>query len=215
MTDSETLWRGTSSDDRVDERRARMLRACFDIVGQHGASALAVRAVCRAASISPRHFYESFTDVDALLLAAYELAVQQLADVLAAATTREHETPPWPRLSERERLQIVFETTAGYLENHPHASRIIFREALTNNSLRTHATHTLTAFMHAVRQAVVDDADRPARRNRHLEATLLSGGLATVFIEWLSGSSQFTRRELVDYCTDASLAVLSMRPPVL
>jgi AcrR family transcriptional regulator len=213
VTDSETLWRGTSADDRVDERRARMLRACFDIVGQHGASALAVRAVCRAANISPRHFYESFSDVDALLLAAYELAVQQLTGAIAAATTREPETPPWSELSERERLEIVFETTAAYLENHPHASRIIFREALTNNSLRTHAARTLTAFMHAVRQAVVDDADRSTARHRHLEATLLSGGLATVFIEWLAGSSQFTRGELVDYCTDASLAVLRMRPP--
>jgi AcrR family transcriptional regulator len=190
-----------------------MLQACFDIVGQRGTSALAVRAVCRAANISPRHFYESFSDVDELLMAAYELAVQQLTRVIAAATTRGDESPPWSELSERARLEIVFETTATYLEKHPHASRIIFREALTNNALRTHAAHTLTAFMHAVRQAVVDDADRSTPRHRHLEATLLSGGLATVFIEWLSGSTQFTRKELVDYCADASLAVLRLRPP--
>lgn len=190
-----------------------MLQACFDIVGQHGASALAVRAVCRAANISPRHFYESFSNVDELLLAAYELAVRQLTDVIAAATTRGDHSPPWTEMPERARLVIVFETTTTYLEKHPYASRIIFREALTNNALRTHAAHTLTAFMRAVRQSVVVDADRAPPRHRHLEATLLSGGLATVFIEWLSGSAQFTRRELVDYCADASLAVLGLRHP--
>lgn len=177
MTGSETRWRGTSSGDGVDERRGRTLRACFDIVGQHGASALTVRAVCRAANISPRHFYESFSNVDALLLAAYELAVQQLTGANAAATTRA--TPAWAELSERDRLEIVFETTATYLEEHPHASRVMFREALTDNALRTHAAHCLTAVMHAVGQAVVDDTDRSTPRHSHLETTLLSGALAT------------------------------------
>jgi AcrR family transcriptional regulator len=200
-------WRGTSSDQRAGERRERLIAACHDIVGTHGASALAVRAVCRAANVSPRHFYESFADTDLLLLATYERAVQQLLDAISTAADAaggEFE----------DRLRTVFEVAAGYLETHPKSGRIIFREALTNDVLRTRAVITLPAFLGAVRQLALEPSrGRAAAPYRHLEATLVSGGLAAVFVEWLSGSGKFTRNQLVSYCTAASLTLLSAELP--
>ncbi len=176
-------------------------------MGTHGASALAVRAVCRAANVSPRHFYESFADTDLLLLAAYERAVQQLLDAISASVEA---------LGGKfeDRLRTVFDTAARYLETHPESGRIIFREALTNDALRTRAVITLPAFLGAVRQLALEPGRTPAAApHRHLEATLLSGGLAAVFVEWLSGAGTFTRDQLVSYCTTASLALLSAELP--
>jgi len=200
-------WRGTSSDERAGERRDRLLAACHDIVGTEGVSALAVRAVCRAANVSPRHFYESFADVDELLLATYERAVQELLDAIHAAVGA-------PGGEFADRLRTVFEVAAGYLESHPESGRIIFREALTNDVLRTRAVITLPAFLGAVRQLALEPGrGRAAAPYRHLEATLVSGGLAAVFVEWLSGSGKFTRNQLVSYCTAASLTLLSAELP--
>ena len=103
---------------------------------------------------------------------------------------------------------------AGYLESHPESGRIIFREAMTNDVLRTRAVITLPAFLGAVRQMAVEPGrPRATASYRHLEATLLSGGLAAAFVEWLSGSGKFTRDQLVSYCTTATLALLSTALP--
>ena len=188
-------WRGTSSDERAGDRRERLIVAGHEIVCRHGASALAVRAVCRAANVSPRHFYESFADSDELLLATYDRAVQQLLDAIGTAVADSGAA------SFEDRLRTSFETAASYLETHPESGRILFREALTNDVLRTRGLITLPAFLGALRP------------RRHLEATLLSGGLAAAFVEWLSGTGKFTRDELVTYCTTATLTLLSMELP--
>jgi len=203
----EDRWRGTSSDERAGERRERLIAACHDIVGTDGASALAVRAVCRTANVSPRHFYESFADADELLLATYERAVQQLLDAIGeSVATSGGEFA--------DRLRTVFDTAARFLETHPESGRIIFREALTNDILRTRGVITLPAFLGAVRQLALEPGRAPVDKPyRQLEATLLSGGLAAVFVEWLSGSGKFTRDQLVSYCTTASLALLSAELP--
>lgn len=203
---SDDRWRGTSSDERASERRERLLAAANAIVGSQGASALAVRGVCRAANVSPRHFYECFPDTDSLLLATYERAVQQLLEVIGAALADGNG-------DFEDRLRAAFEVAASYFEAHPEAGRIIFREALTNDVLRSRGVITLPAFLGAVRKMAFEPENAVVRMPyRHLEATLLSGGLAAVFVEWLSGTGKFTRDELVSYCTKACLTLMSTEP---
>ena len=206
-SDSESLWRGTSSDDRAGERRERLLLACRELVGRDGGAALSVRAVCRAANIGPRHFYESFPDTDALLLAAYDQAVRDLQQAISTAV---QDDPDWHREPIGARLRVTFAAAAEHLEARPDAGRLIFREALGNDVLRTHAAVTLPAFAGSIRMLVVDGDDRRPARRRQLEATVVSGGLAAAFAEWLSGGSAITRGDLITYCTESTLAILSL-----
>lgn len=211
MTGGETRWRGTSSGERADERRDRLLNVCEDIVAAGGAAALGVRAVCRAAGISPRHFYESFTDTDALLLAAYERAVQRLLDHVAAAITARGQRDAVLPMPARDRLKTAFDAATTYLQDHPQSGHIIFREALTNGVLRTRAALTLPSFVNTVGRMALPRPERTGQsRDNRLRAVVLSGGLAAAFLEWISGTADFTRDELVGYCTEASLALLSL-----
>ena len=59
-------WAGVSATDRQAERRALLVRAAFELFGEGGESAVAVRSVCRAAELNTRYFYENFTDTDEL-----------------------------------------------------------------------------------------------------------------------------------------------------
>lgn len=198
-TANENLWRGTSSDERADERRDRLLAACREIVGREGGGGLSVRAVCRAAGVGPRYFYAGFPDVDTLLLATYEHAVGELLAAVASVAGGAGDG--------RAMLRRAFAAAVAHLENHPDDGRIIFGEALTNDVLRTRAVTTLPAFLSGVGRL----AGMPTGEGRGgaLTSTLISGALAAAFIEWLSGAAQFSRADLIDQCAEFTWRTLS------
>jgi AcrR family transcriptional regulator len=208
----ETLWRGTSSDERADGRRERLIDACYTIVGDEGGAALTVRAACRAANVGPRHFYEVFPDTDTLLLATYERSVHELQAAISAAV--QQCSPPWQAHETRDRLWVVFDAATQHLEQNPRSGQLIFREALGNSVLRRRATTTLSAFVQPIRRLAFDDTDHEASAPyARLEASLLSGGLAAAFLDWLSEPGKTQRTDLVEYCTVAVLAVLTVKLP--
>lgn len=196
--DPANQWRGTSPAERADERRQRLVSACLEIVGSDGSAGLGVRAVCRAANVSHRYFYELFPDTDALLLAAYQQAVHELLAAVGSALAGGGSQI-------RGQLHAAFGAATAFLEDNPVYGRLIFQEALAHEALRQHAAPALPTFLLTVRELAEPGRDK---RIRPLETALISGGLAAIFIEWLSGTAEFTRTELVDYCTDAMMAVL-------
>lgn len=75
-------WRGMSAEQRVSERRERLLAAGLEVFATRGYLASKVRDVCAEARLTERYFYESFADKEALLRAVAEGIV---ADFVAAA----------------------------------------------------------------------------------------------------------------------------------
>ena len=73
-------WSGVPLQDRQALRRDELIAAGVALLGGPGGPALTVRAVCRAAGLTERYFYESFTDRDEYVAAVYD-------DVCAAAMT--------------------------------------------------------------------------------------------------------------------------------
>ncbi|WP_152665351.1 TetR/AcrR family transcriptional regulator [Mycobacterium sp. UM_Kg1] len=182
----------------------------MQIVGTEGSDALVVRSICRVANVSPRKFYESFPDTDALLIATYERAVEELLRTVTAAVPGEPMTSD-PRQF-RSRFRAVFEAATLFLDQNPRAGRIIFQEALHNDVLRARAMNALPMFLKTIRRAVTSPDHQPIPPTQaHLEATLLSGALTAVLGEWTSGASPWTREDVVAYCTEAGLAILAIK----
>lgn len=75
-------WRGVSAEQRVSERRERLLAAGLEVFARDGFRAAKVRDVCAEAELTQRYFYESFDDKEALLAAISEGIV---ADFVRAA----------------------------------------------------------------------------------------------------------------------------------
>jgi AcrR family transcriptional regulator len=75
-------WRGMSAEQRIAERRERLLSAGLEVYATHGFQASKVSDVCSAAGLTQRYFYESFGDKEALLWAVAESIV---ADFVTAA----------------------------------------------------------------------------------------------------------------------------------
>ena len=77
-------YRGTSADQRRDERRLRLIEAGIKVIGRDGYRATTVRSVSAEAGLTERYFYEAFGDREALLGAVYSHLVEQLQQQIAA-----------------------------------------------------------------------------------------------------------------------------------
>ena len=65
-------WSGVPLRERPALRRDELLSAGITLLGSPDGPGLTVRAVCRAAGLTERYFYESFTDRDEFVAAAYD-----------------------------------------------------------------------------------------------------------------------------------------------
>jgi len=89
MKAKERLYGGQSQEDRVAERRARLMQAAATLYGRAGTAGASVTAICAQAGLTPRYFYESFASREALLLAVFRQVCENLvADVSAAIDHR-------------------------------------------------------------------------------------------------------------------------------
>ena len=88
MTDARKesrLYGGLRSEERRTERRLRLIDAAVRVYGEVGYRTATVKAVCEAAELTERYFYESFANSEALLVAAYTHVTDELhADMKAA-----------------------------------------------------------------------------------------------------------------------------------
>lgn len=187
------VYGGVPADQRRAERRARLIEAGLDLAGTDGWQAATVRAVCARAKLTPRYFYESFENRDALLLAIFdELAAEAAERVLVAVTAAPEEAEAKSRAAVAAFVDLLVED--------PRKTRILFAEAMGHEALIRRRLDVLKMFA----GLIADQARafyRPPRGSERLVDTtafLLAGGLAELLIAWLDGDLESTRDELVD-----------------
>ncbi|GAA3707488.1 TetR/AcrR family transcriptional regulator [Gordonia hankookensis] len=90
-------YRGRTVEERQSERRDRFMSAALDVFGTSGYDRGTVSAICAAAKLSRRQFYELFDTREDLLIAAYDMihgearyaVLEAFADVDAEAGIEE------------------------------------------------------------------------------------------------------------------------------
>jgi AcrR family transcriptional regulator len=189
------VYGGLSADDRVEARRRRLMEAALELIGTEGWAATSVRGVCRQAGLTPRFFYESFDDLDALAVAVFDdIAVTTTAAILEAVRA----APPAPAAQ----AHAAITTFVDELTRDPRRARVAFAEALGSEAL---ARRRLQA-MRAMAGLIADHGRRAygwvpqADTLVDITAALLAGGIAELLIAWLDGAIAATREELVDDC---------------
>jgi AcrR family transcriptional regulator len=79
---------GHSAEERQSARRERLVEAAIRVYGEVGYRNATVKAVCEAAELTERYFYESFESSEALLIAAFETVSHRLIDCLDRVRTQ-------------------------------------------------------------------------------------------------------------------------------
>ena len=80
-------WSGVPLQDRQTLRRGDLIAAGVALLGGAGGQTLTVRAVCRAAGLTERYFYESFADRDEFVRAVYDEVCSTAMTALTSAQT--------------------------------------------------------------------------------------------------------------------------------
>ena len=190
MTTTRT-YAGLSSGARRAQRRARLVEAGLDLAGTDGLAGTTMKGVCRRAGLTERYFYESFDDLDGLLLAVFDhvagLAAQTLIDAVAGASG-----------GPRHKAQDAVEALVALVTDDPRIARFAFVESLGTATLRERrqaAQTTLAALVAAQwrEHQGISDPDG----GLELDAILLAGGLAEAIVAWLQGTLPVSREELI------------------
>ncbi len=193
---------GLSPEDRRTERRRLLLDAAFDLLATEGAGGTTVRAVCHRAGLNPRYFYESFADLDALLVAVYERLIDELrATLVVALDGAPHDL--------RSQVHAAVSWTVGFVDDDRRRARVLYIESVgseTMNRRRVAAGYELTQFLE-------QDARRRRRRAEGsdpvgtITAAVLVGGISEVLTSWIEGHIDVGREQLVDDLTELFVAV--------
>ncbi len=201
-------WVGVPGDERVRDRRARLVATALELFGTEGDAATSVRAVCRGADLNPRYFYESFSDRDELLGAVYDEVGTELAERLVEALTEAGDDPT-------ARTRAGIETVLRSITEDARRARVLFTEGRANPILAARRGAALQALVDEVaaagRQQVGPDraGTRPAV---DVAATMFGGAMEELARAWADGRLGSDLDAVVADAVDRSLAIFE--PPV-
>lgn len=200
-------WRGVAADVRAAERRAALVDVAFELLGSEGMTGTTVRRVCEVARLNPRYFYESFEDLDALLVAVFDRTaldmVGAMASGVAGAATGAEATP-------EAVTRAGIASVMRHVAEDPRRARVLFMEGLNNEALGRRRFTTL----HELAESMVRDAQQQGGLGEGplppivlVGANFLVGGMAELVMSWVVGRLEITLDELIDSSVALFLAV--------
>lgn len=191
-------WAGTLLADRRTARRDALLEAGVGALGSPDARPLTVRAVCRAAGLTERYFYESFDDRDAFVRATYDhvaaRAEQRLADAAGKARAD---------VSDARRAVTTF---VDLMLDDPTVGRALLLAPTYEPALSSRGTARALGFVALVRSRM-PASTRPV--DAELAAIGIVGALSGLLMAYLSDAVDVDRAALTHACVNA---VLSLGP---
>ena len=115
------LYGGLDAEERRAERRLKLIDAAIEVYGEVGYRSTTVKAICEAAELTERYFYESFANSETLLIAAYTHVVDHLhAEMTAAAAAAGGNADA--------RLRAALTLYFTRLQEHPKSARVFLLE---------------------------------------------------------------------------------------
>lgn len=193
-------WNGLTPEQRQRERRRLLIDAAYELLASEGSSGTTVRAVCAHARLNPRYFYESFTDLDELVVAVYDDVMRQLQRRLAAANMAVEDDDGAMRAS--------IETSVRFVDEDRRRGRILYVEALGNEALNRRRVKVGAGLVDLVQE---DHSRRDGQTHEprigKLGAAVMVGGFSELLASWLDGRIELTADELIDDATEVFLAV--------
>jgi AcrR family transcriptional regulator len=196
-------YRGVPAETRRAQRRARLVDTALDALHADGLGGVSVRSICARARLTPRYFYESFDDLDALLVATVDAVVEEVADAgLVALDAAPDELAA--------RVRATIDAAYGVVVTDPRKGTALLVAASGYGPLRERRHRVVLDFAALVveRFAALPGLDPATRRQSRSIALFLMGGSTEVIEAVLSGRLRMSRAALVDHLTELWLRVL-------
>ena len=183
-------WAGTALEDRRRVRRQALLTAGIELLGAVDRSASNVRAVCRAAGLTERYFYESFGDRDTFVRAVYDEVGDRARRVLVDALDNAPAS---------KRADAAVRAFVELMVDEPAAGRVLLLAPLREPAIGRSGVELAPAFVGLAQQQLTAIEDP---QKRHMIAVGVVGALTSVFMGYLDGTVVVPRELLVQHCVD-------------
>ncbi len=166
---------------------------------------MTVRAVCKAARLNPRYFYESFADRGELLVGLYDDVAVALGGVVAERLSAAPDD-----LAAAARIGI--DTVFRFAAEDPRRAKVLYVEARTDEVLARRRLDTVDGFIAALSTgrggAGGSGAGTVTPVIDVVAASMFTGGVEEVLTGWLGGRIDLTLDEVVDAAVDLALRVV-------
>ncbi len=172
-------YRGASPGERRAERRGRLIAAAIRIYGEVGYRRATVKAVCDAAGLTERYFYESFPNSAALLIAAYDRVNAHLVREIGRASATVS-----PRDGEG-RLRAGFARYFEILRAEPKSARVFLLEMSGIDPSVDEARETALATFGMLIGRAFGEAPDDATGIRELVVAGVVGGVSRIALRWV------------------------------
>jgi AcrR family transcriptional regulator len=181
---------GVDAADRLALRRARLLESGLELLGANiDPAELTVRGICRQSGLATRYFYESFSDKDAFIGAAFDWVITQLAATTQAAVAA---------APAEEQTRAGMTNIVRTIEADPRIGRLIFGTQVSNTAVIRKRQETEALFVMLAGQHVQAVTRQPATEATKAFAYFVVGGVTQTVSAWLGGGLTLTSDELVD-----------------
>jgi AcrR family transcriptional regulator len=171
-------------------RRGELITAGVELLGSADGPVLTVRAACRAAGLTERYFYESFTDRDEFVRAVYDdVCARAMATLTHADTPRD-----------------AVEKFVAMMVDDPACGRVLLLAPQVEPVLTRSGAEWMPSFIELLQRKLTRITD-PARAA--MVATGLIGAMTGLFTAYLNGRLTATRAQFIDYCVDMLLGKVS------
>jgi AcrR family transcriptional regulator len=186
-------WSGVPLEDRQALRRDELIAAGVDLLGGEAGPALTVRAVCRAAGLTERYFYESFSDRDEFVRAVYDDVCTRAMSTLSSSTT----------------AQDAVERFVALMVDDPTRGRVLLLAPTVEPVLTRSGASWMPSFIELLQRKVARITGITDSTVQAMAATGLLGALTALFIAYLDGRLTATREQFIDHCVDMVLNKVS------
>lgn len=195
MTELVRPWRGVSPEQRVAERRERLLAAALAVFTSSGYAAARVRDVCAEAGLTQRYFYESFSDKETALVV---LAQEIVADLVTAAGP----SLEGAAAGDDDAIAALSRAIVCSLTDDPRRARILFVEVVGVSPALEDLRRTVIAGLAEVaRTAVAGAYGDWARDSLDIEliGRTLVGAAQELLIAYIREELPITQEELIEH----------------
>jgi AcrR family transcriptional regulator len=197
-------YRGISADERRGVRRQALISTALDCLHEDGLTDVSVRSICARARLTPRYFYESFDDLDQLLLATVDAVVEEVAQKALAAVAVAPDTV-------EAQARAAIDAGYGVVATDRRKATAILVAAAGHGPLRERRHKVITDYADLMidHLSLFNSLGLAKRSEARVSALFLMGGAAEVIEAVLSGRLKMSRARLVDQLTTMWLGALA------
>ena len=194
-------YRGVAQADRIAERRDALIETGLDCLHDDGLSGVSVRSICTRARLTPRYFYESFADLDAMLLAIVDSVAAEVAERGVEAMTSAPASPA-------AQVRAAIDAGYGVVATDRRKATALLVAAAGHGPLAERRARIVADYAQLMLANLAPLGGLRDRRQATATALFLMGGSAEVITAVLAGRLRLSRARVVDLLTAMWLTTL-------